>query len=96
VKDLFGVEIKPVLYTKGGRAMKAGPQGGKHYVQPRGYGGKPGTGPKGETCGTCKNCYRKRMSKTYTKCLLAQAAWTGGRATDILARTAACDKWEPS
>lgn len=79
------------MYSKDGRRLRAGPKGGKHYVQPRGYGGRPGTGPKGETCGTCKNCVRMRR---WSKCDLARKAWTGGRGTDILVRTAACDKWE--
>jgi hypothetical protein len=90
--DLFGQETAPELFGKGGRR---GPKGGKHYVQPRGYGGRPGSGPKDETCGTCAHAVRFRQGKSWIKCELARAKWTGGRATDILARAAACDKWKP-
>ncbi|MGH8326882.1 MAG: hypothetical protein ACRET2_08985 [Steroidobacteraceae bacterium] len=71
-----------------------GPQGGKHYVTPRGYAAPPGTGPAGETCGSCKHCGRMRQAKRWIKCLLMRARWSHGRATDILARSPACSKWE--
>lgn len=61
---------------------------------PRGHIMPPGTGPSGETCGSCKHLYRNRMAKTYLKCGLNQARWTGGGATDIRARDAACKMWE--
>lgn len=64
---------------------------GKHYVQQRGYAHFPGTGPEGETCGSCKHIARFRK---YRKCSLARAVWTGGPGSDILARAAACSKWE--
>ena len=54
----------------------------------------PGTGPLGETCGTCAHLARKRMAKVYLKCGLCQAKWTGGGATDVRARDPACAKWE--
>ncbi len=62
--------------------------------QPKGYAARPGTGPEGETCGSCKNLYRKQMSKTYLKCLLQQQCWTGGAGTDVKARSPACRFWE--
>lgn len=68
-----------------------GPRGGNKYTRPRGYVSPPGSGPKGETCGTCKHCVHERRWK---KCELARNMWTGGRATDILARAPACAKWE--
>jgi hypothetical protein len=61
---------------------------------PRGHVEPIGTGPKGETCGSCLHLYRNRMSKTYLKCALNRARWTGGGATDVRARDAACKKWE--
>ena len=67
---------------------------GKHYVEPRGYAAKPGSGPVGETCGSCIHHGVKRMSKSYHKCELAAAIWTGGRGSDILVRSPACSKWE--
>lgn len=59
-----------------------------------GHAAPPGTGPKGETCGSCKNLYRKSMGKTYLKCWLMKAVWTGGGGTDVRARDLACRKWE--
>jgi hypothetical protein len=60
----------------------------------KGYAAEPGTGPKGETCGTCKHHVKKRMAKTYHKCALMEACWTGGGATDIKVRSAACRHWQ--
>lgn len=54
----------------------------------------PGTGPAGETCGSCAHLYRNHMAKTYLKCALCRHKWTGGGATDVKARDPACSKWE--
>jgi hypothetical protein len=78
-----------------GEPITLTPLRGKHYVQPRGYAGRPGSGPKGESCGTCAHAARFKQSKCWIKCELNRAKWTGGRATDILAGTAACGKWKP-
>lgn len=59
-----------------------------------GYFMPPGTGPAGETCGSCKNCVGQQFSKTYYKCKLAEKIWTHSRRTDILKRSDACAKWE--
>ena len=64
---------------------------GKHYVKPRGYAGIPGTGPEGETC---KTCFFYRAYRRYSKCEKNRHNWSHGRATDILARTPACNHWE--
>lgn len=64
-------------------------------AQPKGYAMKPGTGPAGETCGSCAHLVRKQVSKTYLKCELARGIWTGGRGSDVLARSPACGKWCP-
>ena len=61
---------------------------------PRGHAGPVGSGPKGETCATCKHLHRRQMGKTYLKCALTRASWTGGRASDVRAKDAACWKWE--
>lgn len=53
-----------------------------------------GSGPAGETCGSCVHLHRREMSKTYLKCGLCEKAWTGGGGTDVKARDAACSKWE--
>lgn len=60
----------------------------------RSHPAKPGTGPEGETCKSCKHLYRKLMSKAYLKCGLACHAWTGGAGSDVRAGDAACSKWE--
>lgn len=59
-----------------------------------GHAAPPGTGPKGETCGSCKHLFRKRMAGTYLKCALMRAIWTGGGGTDVRARDEACQFWE--
>lgn len=59
-----------------------------------GHAAPPGSGPQGETCGSCRHLARKRMAKTYLKCALMQAIWTGGGGTDVRARDPACAKWE--
>ncbi len=62
----------------------------------KGYRAPPGTGPEGQTCGTCKFKVRKPgMAGHYLKCLLMQNAWTGGAGTDIKARSPACREWVP-
>lgn len=61
----------------------------------RGYAYAPGTGPAGETCGSCQHIYRKGgASKTYLKCQKARAKWTGGPGSDIYSRSPACKFWE--
>lgn len=59
----------------------------------RGYVQPPGTGPAGETCGSC--CHRAMGRGGWYKCDLNQAHWTGGLGTDILLKSPACRLWEP-
>lgn len=47
-----------------------------------------------ERSGSCKHLARNRMTKTYLKCELNRARWTGGYGSDVRARDAACKKWE--
>lgn len=61
---------------------------------PRGYADTPGTGPKGETCKSCKHLARVSHAKDYLKCGLMRPHWTGGVKTDIRAGWPACSKWE--
>ena len=95
--DLFGGKLPgTVTYrTKDGRDVTQ-PVRGKHYTQPKGYAKPPGTGPAGETCGSCKHrtINRMRSDRTFPKCLLARHKWTGGRGSDILVRSPACSAWE--
>jgi hypothetical protein len=67
-----------------------------HPKKPKktGHAWRPGTGPEGETCGSCKNLYRNVMAKTYLKCALMREHWTGGGGTDVKARDPACKFWE--
>lgn len=91
--SLFGKDL--VSYrTASGKVVEAVKRG-KHYVEPRGYADKPGTGPKGETCGSCKHkTYAGSTAGSYPKCRLNEARWTRTRRTDILVGAAACSKWE--
>lgn len=61
---------------------------------PRGYYAPPGTGPDDETCKTCQHAVAIRMSKTYHKCALRRADWTGSYSTDIRLKSPACRVWE--
>jgi hypothetical protein len=62
--------------------------------KPSGHAGKPGSGPKGETCKTCKHLTRLTYSKTYLKCALVRKQWTSGTGSDVRAKDAACWKWD--
>lgn len=74
--------------------LPAIPKRGKHYVKPNGYASQPGTGPDGETCGTCKHLTQFEQSKRWHKCRLTEQCWTHGRASDVLVRSPACRFWE--
>lgn len=54
-----------------------------------GYAATPGTGPAGETCGSCRHCQRGG----YTKCALTRH--TSCEASDIRLIAPACLRWEP-
>lgn len=60
----------------------------------RGHAAATGTGPEGETCGSCGNLARVEYAKTYLKCGLMRAYWTGGEGTDVRARDSACRNWK--
>lgn len=82
---------KQLTFTTLGGEVVTVAQRGKHYIEPRGYFYHPGTGPEGETCGTCKHLSPGRR---WHKCELNRARWTGGRGTDVLVRAPACKYWE--
>lgn len=87
LKDMFGNEVT----VEQARALLK-----KRHRPPtekRGYAAPPGTGPAGETCGSCRWLYRNRQAKTYLKCQKMSPFWTGGAATDILAKAPACREW---
>jgi hypothetical protein len=87
MRDMFGNEITIEEARKAIGKKRSTPV-------PRGYAAQPGTGPAGETCKSCRHLYRNRLAKTYLKCALMQAVWTGGGATDVKARAPACRRWE--
>ncbi len=63
----------------------------------KGYAAEPGTGPPGETCGSCRHHRVIRYSKSYHKCEEFKnqgGKWTGGPGTDIRVRSPACRFWE--
>lgn len=66
---------------------------GKHYVAPRGGADRPGTGPAGETCGSCQHIVATGRRGKFHKCDLNRACWTSGPKTDIRVRWPACSKW---
>ena len=83
-----------LTFTTLGGAVVTVPKRGKHYVQQRGYVAPPGTGPAGETCGSCQHIKRVAGgARVFRKCGLNQARWTGGPGSDILAGAPACRKW---
>lgn len=86
MKDMFGNEVS-IEEARRLNKKRSGPV-------PRGYAAQPGTGPDGETCGTCEHLVRKRMAKVYLKCALMRRHWTGGGGTDVRARAPACRNWE--
>jgi hypothetical protein len=95
MRDMFGHEVTlpsadaPALTPRERRKLFRKP------TVPDGYAWKPGTGPAGETCGSCKHLVRKQLAGTYLKCGLMEAVWTGGAKTDVRSRSPACAKWEP-
>lgn len=58
----------------------------------RAYADKPGSGPQGETCGSCRHAHARGPRRNYWKCGRVKA--TCGHATDIRKKTPACRKWE--
>ena len=60
----------------------------------RAHAALPGTGPDGETCGSCKFLVRFRQANAWFKCGLREKQWTGGHATDICKKDLACRHWE--
>lgn len=89
--DLFGgpTADDPHLTPKERKRLQR-----KAAAYPRGHAWAPGTGPEGETCGSCEHLVRLRYAKTYRKCDLARAKWTHGGASDIRAGDPACKFWE--
>ena len=62
----------------------------KHRVT--GYAAAPGTGPEGETCGTCGNRIYVQYANRYYKC--KEGYQSSGPATDIRLKSPACHFWK--
>lgn len=88
MRDMFGNEV---TIEEARALLKKGPK--RKPTQPNGYAAPPGTGPQGETCGSCKWLYRNHQSKTYLKCEKNRPFWTGGPGSDIRAKAPACREW---
>ena len=68
---------------------------GRTISRPNGFARPPGTGPQGETCGTCVHCaYTGSGKRRYPKCDVIRFRWTHGPGTDILVRSPACEMWQ--
>jgi hypothetical protein len=88
-RDLFG-EIQARLAAPPLTPLERKRLYRKAAEVPRGHAARPGTGPAGETCGTCRHLYRTQdTARPYRKCELNRAAWTGGPKTDVRASDAA-------
>jgi hypothetical protein len=74
--------------------LNAAPSASFRRKRRNGYAGRPGSGPKGETCKSCKNHARIRLSKTIHKCELMREHWTGSYGTDVKVAAPACRHWE--
>lgn len=61
----------------------------------KGHAADPGTGPQGETCGTCRHYARAKHHDYYhLKCGLMREFWTHGPGSDIRAKDPACRYWQ--
>lgn len=83
-KDLFGQPMPaPAMIRKDGGRRKVG------------YAARPGSGPKGHRCATCRHAERVTSKGVASiKCALMAHAWTHGAETDISLRAPACRQWE--
>lgn len=87
MNDLFGNPIQERELPNPTCAKK------RRDETPRGYAGRPGSGPAGHFCRDCRHLVRKQMGKTYVKCALMCRTWTGSWKTDIRAKSPACEHW---
>jgi hypothetical protein len=70
---------------------------GSAYVRrDRAHPYAPGSGPTGQTCGTCAKCIQRReYRRNFYKCRVMQKSWSRGPSTDIRLKDKACLAWEP-
>lgn len=69
----------------------------RHTTPTAGHAAAPGTGPAGETCGSCSHCTFRSLkgnkTRNFYKCELMTQHWTYGRETDVLKTSPACSRW---
>ena len=85
--DLFGEKVYARTPTEIKRDRR------RANSRPRGHAAPPGSGPDGDTCGSCGHIYYFERSKRYYKCGLVKP--THGSATDLRKRDLACSRWVP-
>lgn len=59
-----------------------------------GYFARPGSGPEGQTCGTCIHANGTGRAGKYKKCARMKRIWSHGAGTDIKLKSPACEGWE--
>lgn len=81
------------LLTLPAHVLAAAALAERHRI--RGHAGQPGAGPAGETCRSCGNYTHNQgdTARSYRKCGLMRAKWTGGPGSDVRAGDPACPKW---
>lgn len=62
-------------------------------TRPKGFAAPPGTGPAGETCGTCFHICHTGNAGKFKKCSLQRHRWTNGTGSDIRSKSPACSRW---
>lgn len=91
--DLFGDPIPPP--ETGARSdAELRRERRRAYEIPKGHAWTPGSGPAGETCGTCRHRRFFKQSRAWYKCAKNESAWSHARHTDIRLRDAACKFWQ--
>jgi hypothetical protein len=53
----------------------------------------PGSGPAGQSCGTCIKCVKRQFANNHYKCRVMMRFWADG--TDVRLKDPACKSWEP-
>lgn len=102
----MATEQRPEQNTIFGLAEPARPvRGAFRSEQAAGYAAAPGSGPQGETCGSCAHCrvrsHRVRSKvagggkeRRFYKCGVMFPNWTNTRGSDVLVQSPACKRWE--
>lgn len=81
--------------TRSARTLPRARRRAAPRVVPAGHAAPPGTGPAGETCGSCHWLESFHFRKTYHKCGARPGDhWKGGRSTDVRPLDPACAKFE--